>query len=106
VQPGRLGPRAVWKGPFVAVQLLQEVAALAQRHPEWWAKGRFQGIRAPEVINTQSRASTILPDFLRLRLGVHNGKSYVPVEVTEAMVGHRLGEFAATRIVSMHAMTS
>ena len=45
------------------------------------------------------RASTILPDFLRLKFGVHNGKAYVPLEVTEAMVGHRLGEFAPTRKV-------
>lgn len=69
-----MGPRPVWRGPYVAVKFMEEVASLAQRHPEWWTRGRFQGIKAPEVLNTQSRASTILPDFLRLKLGVYNGK--------------------------------
>lgn len=95
-------PRSAWKGPFVAVSLLQDVIALARRHPDWWSKGRFQGVKAPEVINTQSRASTILPDFLRCKFGVHNGKTYIPIEVTEAMVGHKLGEFSPTIKAVVH----
>lgn len=91
--------RALWKGPYVAVSLLQKVIGLAKRNPDWWSQGRFQGVRAPEVVNTTSRASTILPDFLRCKFGVHNGKQFVPLEITEAMVGHRLGEFAPTRKV-------
>eukprot|EP00798_Chlamydomonas_sp_ICE-L_P016525 gene16528-22752_t len=95
-------PRAVWKGPFVAVSLLQDVMALARKHPEWWSRGRFQGVNAPEIVNTQSRASVVLPDFLGCKFGVHNGKSYVPIEVTEPMVGHKLGEFSATRVQAVH----
>ncbi|PNH06557.1 30S ribosomal protein S19 [Tetrabaena socialis] len=95
-------PRSVWKGPYVAVNLLQEVVALARKHPEWWSKGRFQGQKAPEVINTFSRASVILPDFIACRFGVHNGRSFVNMEVQEAMVGHRLGEFSATRVMPKH----
>eukprot|EP00197_Chlamydomonas_leiostraca_P009717 CAMPEP_0202866458 /NCGR_PEP_ID=MMETSP1391-20130828/7599_1 /ASSEMBLY_ACC=CAM_ASM_000867 /TAXON_ID=1034604 /ORGANISM="Chlamydomonas leiostraca, Strain SAG 11-49" /LENGTH=197 /DNA_ID=CAMNT_0049546401 /DNA_START=64 /DNA_END=658 /DNA_ORIENTATION=+ len=75
---------------------------MAKRNPEWWTQGRFQGIRSPEVINTTSRASTILPDFLRCKFGIHNGKTFVPLEVTEAMIGHRLGEFAPTRKIPVH----
>jgi small subunit ribosomal protein S19 len=92
--------RAAWKGPFVAASLLKDVISLARKHSDWWNQGRFQGVKAPETIHTQSRASTILPDFLRLKLGVHNGKDFVPIEVTEAMVGHRLGEFAPSRKVN------
>ena len=95
-------PRSAWKGPYVAVGLLQEVIALARKYPDWWTKGRFQGMRVPEIINTQSRASMILPDFLGCRFGVHNGKEYVDVEVKEEMVGHRLGEFAATKKIPVH----
>lgn len=96
--------RATWKGPFVAASLLKDVISLARKHSDWWNQGRFQGVKAPETIVTQSRASTILPDFLRLRLGVHNGKDFVPIEVTEAMIGHRLGEFAPSRKVQNHAL--
>ncbi|GLI68185.1 hypothetical protein VaNZ11_012529 [Volvox africanus] len=95
-------PRSIWKGPYVAVNLLQDVVNLARKHPEWWNKGRFLGQKAPEVINTYSRASTILPDFLACRFGVHNGKSFINLEVQEAMVGHRLGEFAPTKVLPKH----
>lgn len=91
--------RAAWKGPYVAVSLLQKVITMAKRNPEWWSQGRFQGIRSPEVINTTSRASTILPDFLRCKFGIHNGMTFMPLEVTEAMIGHRFGEFAPSRKV-------
>jgi len=92
----------VWKGPYVAVSLLQDVMAMARRHPEWWMRDRFLGIKAPEVLCTNSRSSMILPDFLRCKFGVHNGRAYLPVEVTEAMIGHRLGEFSPTRVVPQH----
>ncbi|MEW5307275.1 MAG: hypothetical protein WDW38_002482 [Sanguina aurantia] len=95
-------PRSVWKGPYVAVALLQDVISLARKHPDWWSKTRFLGMSAPEIINTHARSSVILPDFLGCKFGVHNGKSYLPMEVKEAMVGHRLGEFAPTRKIPVH----
>lgn len=95
-------PRSVWKGPYVAVQLLKDVVAYARKHQDWWNKGRFQGVKAPEVINTHCRSSVILPDFLGCKFGVHNGNSYVNMEVQEAMVGHKLGEFAPTRKIPIH----
>ncbi|EFJ45874.1 mitochondrial ribosomal protein S19 [Volvox carteri f. nagariensis] len=95
-------PRSIWKGPYVAVSLLQDVVNLARKHPDWWNKGRFLGQKAPEVINTYSRASVILPDFLACRFGVHNGKSFTNLEVQEAMVGHRLGEFSPTKVIAKH----
>lgn len=98
-----MGGRASWKGPFVAVSLLKDVAALARRHPEWWATARFQGAQAPAIIRTSSRASVVLPDFLRCVFFVHAGNNRMRrVEVTEAMVGHRLGEFAPTRVQPQH----
>jgi small subunit ribosomal protein S19 len=92
--------RSAWKGPYVAVSLLKDVIAVARQHPEWWNKTRFQGAPAPAVIKTQSRASVILPDFLRCVFFVHNGnKRMVRLEVSENMVGHKFGEFAPTRKV-------
>jgi small subunit ribosomal protein S19 len=91
--------RSAWKGPYVAVSLLQDVIALAQKHPEWWSRGRFMGVKAPAQINTHSRTSTILPDFLRCKFGVYNGKEFVALEVSEGMVGHRFGEFSPSRKV-------
>jgi len=84
------------------VSLLQDVIALARKHPEWWNKGRFQGVKAPEVVNTHSRASVILPDFLGCKFGVHTGNSFLTIEVKEPMIGHKLGEFAATRKQPVH----
>lgn len=98
-----MGGRSAWKGPFVAASLLRDVVALARRHPEWWSAGRFQGAPAPAVVRTRSRASTVLPDFLKCVFFVHNGSSRLTrVEVTEAMVGHKLGEFAPTRRIPAH----
>lgn len=92
--------RSAWKGPYVAVSLLRDVIAVARQHPEWWSKTRFQGAPAPAVIKTQSRASVILPDFLRCVFFVHNGnRRMVRLEVSENMVGHKFGEFAPTRKV-------
>lgn len=95
--------RASWKGPYVSVALIKDVMALAKKNPEWWSKKRFQGEPAPAVIKTHSRASTILPDFLRCVFFVHNGSTRMQrLEVTEAMVGHKFGEFAPTRKMPQH----
>jgi small subunit ribosomal protein S19 len=81
--------RSVKKGPFVDQYLI--VKAEAAR------KG------GNKVIKTWSRRSTIIPDFIGLTFAVHNGKKHVPVYVTEHMVGHKLGEFSATRTYYGHA---
>ena len=76
--------RSIWKGPFVDGHLLQmaEVAREGGRN---------------DVIRTWSRRSTILPQFVGLTFGVYNGQKFIPVLVTENMVGHKLGEFSPTR---------
>lgn len=99
-----MGARAAWKGPFVSAQLLKQVIALAHKHPQWWQQGRFRGMPAPEVINTQCRSSVILPDFLGVKFGIHNGKEYLPLEVTEEMFGRHLWEFSATTKVRTQGM--
>ena len=82
--------RSVWKGPFVDGYLLKK-AETAQ------ASGR------KDVIKTWSRRSTIMPQFVGLTFGVHNGQKHVPVSVSEEMVGMKLGEFAPTRNFPGHA---
>jgi small subunit ribosomal protein S19 len=82
--------RSVWKGPFVDGYLLKKAEA-AQ------VSGR------KDVIKTWSRRSTIMPQFVGLTFGVHNGLKHVPVSVSEDMVGHKLGEFAPTRNFPGHA---
>ncbi|PWR19382.1 30S ribosomal protein S19 [Zavarzinia aquatilis] len=82
--------RSVWKGPFVDGYLLKKAETTR-------ASGR------KEVIKTWSRRSTILPQFLGLTFGVHNGHKFIPVLVNEDMVGHKLGEFAPTRTYYGHA---
>ena len=77
-------PRSVWKGPFVDGYLLEKAE-----------KARASG--RSEIIKTWSRRSTIVPEFVGLTFAVHNGRKFVPVYVTENMVGHKLGEFAPTR---------
>ncbi len=81
--------RSVWKGPFVDGYLLRkaEVARESGRN---------------DVIKTWSRRSTILPQFVGLTFGVYNGKKFIPVLVTENMVGHKLGEFSPTRTYIGH----
>ena len=76
--------RSVWKGPFVDGYLLKKAEATL-------ASGRNT------VIKIWSRRSTIMPQFVGLTFGVHNGQKFVPVLVTEHMVGHKFGEFAPTR---------
>jgi small subunit ribosomal protein S19 len=82
--------RSVKKGPFVD-QHLQAKVAMAREGG------------GSRVIKTWSRRSTVLPDFVGLTFAVHNGKKFVPVYVTENMVGHKLGEFAPTRTFYGHA---
>ena len=82
--------RSVWKGPFVDGYLLKKAEAAR-------ASGRH------DVIKTWSRRSTIMPQFVGLTFGVHNGKKFIPVSVTEDMVGHKFGEFAPTRTFHGHA---
>ena len=82
--------RSIWKGPFVDGYLLKK-AETSQ------ASGR------KDVIKTWSRRSTIMPQFVGLTFGVHNGQKHVPVLVSEDMVGHKLGEFAPTRSFPGHA---
>lgn len=81
--------RSLKKGPFVDASLMKKVQA---------AKGSTK----KEVIKTWSRRSTIYPDFIGLTFAVHNGKDFIPVYVTEEMVGHKLGEFALTRKFTGH----
>jgi len=82
-------PRSVRKGPFVDDHLLKKVQKMQQ-----------SGER--RVIQTWSRRSMITPEFVGLTLGVHNGRKFVPVFITENMVGHKLGEFSPTRTFYGH----
>ena len=81
--------RSVWKGPFVDGYLLKkaEKAAASQRN---------------DVVKIWSRRSTILPQFVGITFGVYNGKKFIPVSVSEDMVGHKFGEFAPTRTYYGH----
>ena len=81
--------RSVWKGPFVDIYLLKKAEVVRN-------SGRN------DVIKTWSRRSTILPEFVGVNFAVHNGKRFIPVNVTEDMVGHKLGEFSPTRTFNGH----
>jgi small subunit ribosomal protein S19 len=81
--------RSISKGPFVDQHLLDKIEALNTG-------------RQKKVVKTWSRRSTIVPEFVGHTLAVHNGKKFIPVYVTENMVGHRLGEFAPTRTFRAH----
>ena len=82
--------RSIWKGPFVDITLMKKAEKLSK-------SGR------KEVLKTWSRRSTIMPQFVGLTFGVHNGKKFIPVTVTEAMVGHKFGEFSPTRTFYGHS---
>ena len=82
--------RSVWKGPFVDGYLLKKADTSR-------ASGRN------EIIKTWSRRSTIMPQFVGLTFGVYNGHKFLPVLVTENMIGHKFGEFAPTRTFHGHA---
>ncbi|HEV8538968.1 MAG TPA: 30S ribosomal protein S19 [Bacteroidota bacterium] len=81
--------RSLSKGPYVDAKLLAKVEAMTKSGQK-------------KVIKTWSRASTITPDFVGHTLAVHNGNKFIPVYVHEGMVGHKLGEFAPTRIFRAH----
>ncbi len=82
-------PRSLKKGPFVEESLLKKVRGMNERSEK-------------RVVKTWSRASTILPEFVGHTFAVHNGNKFIPVYVTENMVGHKLGEFAPTRLFRGH----
>ena len=83
-------PRSLRKGPFVDCHLLKKVRAALK-----------SSVR--KVIKTWSRRSMISPEMVGLTIAVHNGRQFVPVLITENLVGHKLGEFAPTRTFRMHA---
>jgi len=82
--------RSVWKGPYFDITLYKNVK-----------KSKYENSKTP--IKTWSRRSTIIPDFVGVTLSVYNGKSFIPVYVTEDMVGHKLGEFSPTRVFKGHS---
>ena len=81
--------RSVWKGPFVDGYLLKKAEAA-------------HNSKKNVVIKIWSRRSTILPQFVGLTFGIHNGRKHIPVLITEDMIGHKFGEFAATRTYHGH----
>lgn len=83
-------PRSLKKGPFVDDSLMRII-------------DKSQEAQDRSIIKTWSRRSTILPEFVGMTFAVHNGKKFVPVFVTEDMVGHKLGEFSPTRTFYSHA---
>jgi small subunit ribosomal protein S19 len=83
-------PRSLKKGPFIDQKLMNKVLAA-------------QASRSNQVIKTWSRRSTVIPEMVGITLAVHNGKKFIPVFVTENMVGHKLGEFSPTRTYYGHA---
>ena len=82
-------PRSVWKGPFVDPSLLKKVE-----------KSKDQTNKTP--IKTWSRKSTIIPEFVGHSFLIHNGKKFIPIKISEEMVGHKLGEFSPTRTFVGH----
>jgi small subunit ribosomal protein S19 len=82
--------RSLKKGPFTDDHLLQKVGVLNDKNQK-------------QVVRTWSRRSTIVPDFVGHTHAVHNGKKFIPVYITENMVGHKLGEFSPTRTFKGHA---
>ena len=81
--------RSIWKGPFVDSHLLKKAKTSSESNRN-------------DVIKTWSRRSTILPEFVGLSFSVHNGKRFIPVNVSEDMVGHKFGEFSPTRTFHGH----
>ena len=82
-------PRSVKKGPFIELKLMERVEEMNSRNEK-------------KVIKTWSRRSTISPDFVGHTVAVHNGNKFIPVYITENMVGHKLGEFSPTRLFRGH----
>lgn len=82
--------RSVKKGPFIDEKLLKKISALKSQKDK------------KKVIKTWSRRSIIIPEMVGLTIAVHNGKKFIPVFITENMVGHKLGEFSPTRVFRSH----
>lgn len=87
--------RSLKKGVFVDSHLLEKVR-----------KAQAQAVTKREVIKTWSRRSTIIPEMVGLTIAVHNGRKFIPVYITENMVGHKLGEFSPTRTFKGHTSKS
>ncbi|UCD33102.1 MAG: 30S ribosomal protein S19 [Desulfobacterales bacterium] len=83
-------PRSLKKGPFVDNKLMNKVL-------------KTQETRSTRIIKTWSRRSTIIPEMVGITLAVHNGRKFIPVFISEDMVGHKLGEFSPTRTYHGHA---
>jgi small subunit ribosomal protein S19 len=83
-------PRSLKKGPFVDEKLMKKVRKMMESGEK-------------KIIKTWSRRSTIVPEFIGFTFAVHNGRKFIPVYVTENMVGHKLGEFSPTRTFKGHA---
>tara|TARA_Y100001949_G_C15896190_1_gene290461 strand:- start:185 stop:451 length:267 start_codon:yes stop_codon:yes gene_type:complete len=83
-------PRSVKKGPFIDEKLLKKISQMEKSGKK-------------KVIKTWSRRSVITPEFVGYTLAIHNGKQFIPVFISENMVGHKLGEFSPTRIFRMHS---
>ena len=81
--------RSVWKGPFVDPSLIKKVEKLKNQS-------------SPTPIKTWSRKSTIIPEFVGISFLIYNGKKFIPIKISEEMVGHKLGEFSPTRQFSGH----
>ena len=84
--------RSLKKGPFVDVPLLEKVEVMNRNNDK-------------KVLKTWSRRSTVVPEMVGHTIAVHNGRKFIPVYITENMVGHKLGEFAPTRLFRAHAGT-
>ena len=82
-------PRSVKKGPFIDAHLAEKITKMNDSNDR-------------RIIKTWSRRSTIIPEMIGHTLAVHNGKKFIPVYITENMVGHKLGEFSATRFFKGH----
>lgn len=82
--------RSIKKGPFVDEHLAKKIAAMSE-------------MRQKQLVRTWSRRSTITPEMVGYTIGVHNGRKFIPVFVTENMVGHKLGEFSPTRTFYVHS---
>lgn len=82
--------RSIKKGPFIAKSLYKKVVDMVKSNDR-------------KMIKTYSRTSTIIPEMVGITISVHNGKSWIPVYVTEDLVGHKLGEFSPTRVFRGHA---
>ena len=81
--------RSVWKGPFVEESLIKKVE-------------KIKNVTNKKPIKTWSRKSTIIPDFVGFSFLIHNGRKFIPITISEDMVGHKLGEFAPTRTFTGH----